>query len=254
MRLTGKQALVTGAASGIGAATARRFAEEGAAVMLADLDAHGASAVAAAIKNNGGRAESMALDVRDDGMVEGMVAHTVEALGGLNVLVNNAGLPMVGPVETLSGEDWDLELDVNLKSVYRGAKAVWPLFRTQGGGVILSTASVAGLMGMPGQHSYSAAKAGVVMLTKCMALDGAKDGIRVNCVCPGFVETQMAADYFAAQDDPAAAKAAAAGAHPLGRLGSAGDIAAGFVFLASDDASWITGTALTIDGGLTAGG
>lgn len=253
MRLKGKSALITGAASGIGAATARRFAEEGAAVMLADLNADGAAKIADEINENGGRAESMAVDVRDDAMVAQTIGNAAEVLGGLNVLINNAGLPMVGPVETLSGEDWDLELDVNLKSVYRASKAVWPLFRVQGGGVILNTASVAGLMGMPGQHSYSAAKAGVVMLTKCMALDGAKVGIRVNCVCPGFVETQMAADYFAAQDDPAAAKVAMESAHPLGRLGQGADIAAGFVFLASDDASWITGTALTIDGGLTAG-
>ncbi|MBT6442931.1 MAG: SDR family NAD(P)-dependent oxidoreductase, partial [Alphaproteobacteria bacterium] len=170
MRLSGKRVLITGAASGIGEATARRFAAEGAAVMLADLNLDAAQAVADDIATGGAAiARAVAVDVTDDAQVALMIKVAIDALGGVDVIVNNAGIPMVGPVETLSGEDWDLELDVNLKSIYRTSKAIWPHFRAQGGGVILNTASVAGLVGMAGQHSYSVAKAGVVMLTKCMA-------------------------------------------------------------------------------------
>lgn len=253
MRLAGKRTIVTGAASGIGEATAKRFAAEGAEVVVADLDGDGAGRVAADIADAGGEAIGLMVDVTEDAQVSEMVQDALDALGGLDVIVNNAGIPMVGPVETLRSEDWDRELDVNLKSIYRTSKAVWPHFRAGGGGIILNTASVAGLVGMPGQHSYSAAKAGVVMLTKSMALDGAKDNIRVNCICPGFIETPMVLEYIDAQDDPAAVRVHVDKAHPLGRIGVPDDVAAGFVYLASDEAAWITGIALTIDGGLTSG-
>ena len=254
MRLSGKRVLITGAASGIGEATARRFAAEGAAVMLADLNLDAAQAVADDIATGGAAiARAVAVDVTDDAQVALMIKVAIDALGAVDIIVNNAGIPMVGPVETLSGEDWDLELDVNLKSIYRTSKAIWPHFRAQGGGVILNTASVAGLVGMAGQHSYSVAKAGVVMLTKCMALDGAPDRIRVNCICPGFVETPMATSYIEAQTDPAEARRQVEGLHPMGRIGAPDDIANGFLFLASDEAAWITGIALPVDGGWAAG-
>ena len=253
MRLAGKRALVTGGASGIGAATAERFAAEGAAVAIADLDGPGTDRQVAAIRTRGGDAVGIVADVGDDASVAAMTERAWEALGGVDILVNNAAIPMIGTVETLAADDWDRVLDLDLSSIYRASRAAWPRFVEAGGGTILNTASVAGIIGMAGQHGYSAAKAGVVMLTKCMALDGAAHGIRANCVCPGFVETPMVNDYFDAQDDPAASRAAVNAAHPLGRMGQPDEIAAAFLYLASDDARWITGTALVIDGGLTAG-
>ena len=253
MRLSGKRALVTGGASGIGAATAERFAAEGAAVAIADLDGPGTDRQVAAIRAHGGQAVGLVADVGDEASVTAMVDRAWEALGGVDILVNNAAIPMIGTVETLAGDDWDRVLDLDLSSIYRVSRAAWPRFVEAGGGTILNTASVAGVIGMAGQHGYSAAKAGVVMLTKCMALDGAAHGIRANCVCPGFVETPMANAYFDAQDDPEASKAAVNAAHPLGRMGQPDEIAAAFLYLASDEARWVTGTALVIDGGLTAG-
>ena len=249
MRLEGKKAVVTGAAAGIGRETARRFAEEGAQVVVSDIDA--AQAEVAAAEIDGGRA--IAADVTDQGQVDALIAQAIAAMGGLDILVNNAGIPMLGTVETLAEGDWDRELDVNLKSIYRTGRAVWPHFKDQGHGVILNTASIAGLTGSAGQASYGAAKAGVINLTRCMAIDGAHIPIRVNCICPGFIETPMLLDYLAGQDDPPAARAQVDAMHPLGGIGRPSDIAGGFVYLASDDAAWITGTALIIDGGLTAG-
>ncbi len=253
MRLAGKRALVTGAASGIGAATAERFAAEGAAVVIADLNGAGADEHAAAIRAQGGTAVGLTADVGDDASVAAMTERAWETLGGVDILVNNAAIPTIGTVETLAADEWDRVIDLDLSSIYRASRAIWPRFVEAGGGTILNTASVAGVIGMAGQHGYSAAKAGVVMLTKCIALDGAAHGIRANCVCPGFVETPMVNEYFDAQDDPAASRAAVNAAHPLGRMGQPDEIAAAFLYLASDEARWVTGTALVIDGGLTAG-
>ncbi|MBT3926832.1 MAG: SDR family oxidoreductase [Rhodospirillaceae bacterium] len=249
MRLKGKKAIITGAATGIGLETARRFAEEGAQVVLSDIDSAGVAAAAGEITG----AIAIAADVTDQGQVDALIAGAIEGLGGLDIFVNNAGIPMLGGVESLAEADWDREMDVNLKSIYRTGRAVWPHFKAQGGGVILNTASIAGLRGSAGQASYGAAKAGVVNLTRCMAIDGAQVPIRVNCICPGFIETPMVLAYLEGQDDPVASRAEVDALHPLGGIGRPGDIAAGFVYLASDEASWITGTALTIDGGLTAG-
>ena len=253
MRLAGKRALVTGGASGIGAATAERFAAEGAAVAIADLNGAGAESHAAAICDRGGTAVALAADVGDDTSVAAMTERAWKTLGGVDILVNNAAIPTIGTVETLASDEWDRVIDLDLSSIYRASRAIWPRFVEAGGGTILNTASVAGVIGMAGQHGYSTAKAGVVMLTKCMALDGAAQGIRANCVCPGFVETPMVNEYFDAQDDPAASRAAVNAAHPLGRMGQPDEIASAFLYLASDEARWVTGTALVIDGGLTAG-
>ena len=249
MRLKGKKAIITGAATGIGLETARRFAEEGAQVVLSDIDSAGVAAAAGEITG----AIAIAADVTDQGQVDALIAGAIEGLGGLDIFVNNAGIPMLGGVESLAEADWDREMDVNLKSIYRTGRAVWPHFKAQGGGVILNTASIAGLRGSAGQASYGAAKAGVINLTRCMAIDGAQVPIRVNCICPGFIETPMVLAYLEGQDDPVASRAEVDALHPLGGIGRPGVISAGFVYLASDVACWITGTALTIDGGLTAG-
>ena len=248
-RLDGKVVLITGGARGQGAAEGSLFVAEGARVVLSDIDSRAIEAAAAEIDG----ALAIAADVTDQGQVDGLVAQAISAMGGLDILVNNAGIPMLGGVETLAEADWDRELDVNLKSVYRTGRAVWSHFKAQGNGVILNTASIAGLTGSAGQASYGAAKAGVINLTRCMAIDGAGIPIRVNCICPGFIETPMLMDYLAGQDDPAAARAQVDAMHPLGGIGRPADIAGGFVYLASDEAVWITGTELTIDGGLTAG-
>ena len=249
MRLKGRKAIITGAAAGIGFETARRFAAEGAQVVLSDIDSMAVDAAAGEIVG----AIAIAADVTDQGQIDRMISGAIEAFGGLDIIVNNAGIPMLGTVETLAEADWDREIDVNLKSIYRTGRAVWPHFKSQGGGVILNTASIAGLLGSPGQASYGAAKAGVINLTRCMAIDGAAIPIRVNCICPGFIETPMVLAYLAGQDDPAASRAEVDAMHPLGGIGRPADIANGFVYLASDEASWVTGTVLTIDGGLTAG-
>jgi NAD(P)-dependent dehydrogenase (short-subunit alcohol dehydrogenase family) len=234
-RLEGKRAFVTGGAAGIGAATVARFRAEGARVVVADLE--------------GGDVEC---DVRSGASVEAAVATAADLLGGLDTVVCNAGRPVLGALHELDEAEWDDGLATNLKSIYLCARASWP-FLTESAGTILITASVVGLMGSGGQAAYCASKAGAVMLAKCLALDGAKAGIRASCVCPGFVETPMLERFLAGQPDPVAARTAATGLHPLGRLGLPADVADAFVYLASDEAAWVTGAALVVDGGLTSG-
>ena len=253
MRLAGKNAIVTGAASGIGRETARRFAEEGAAVVCADLDESGVGTLCAEIAVQGGTALPLRVDITSEGDVVRLVEAALAARGTIEVLVNNAGVTILGGVAELSETAWRREIDINLTGAWRVSKALWPCFAARGGGAILSTASIAGVVAAPKDAAYVASKAGLIMLTRCMALDGASVGIRANCVCPGFVDTPMFEGFLAEQPAPAAARARAATRTPLGRIGTPRDVADGFVYLASDDAAWITGTALVIDGGLTAG-
>ena len=248
-RLAGARVLVTGAASGIGRSIAARCAQEGARVALLDLDGGAAQAACAAA----GGAAWLAADVTDADAVAAAVEEARDALGGLDGIVNNAGIPMVGRVDELAEADWDRVLAVDLKAVYLVSRAVWPLLVAGGGGSIANTGSIAGMWATEAQPAYAAAKAATIMLTKCMALDGARDGIRVNCVSPGFVRTPMLERFLADQDDPAALDAAISVRHPLGRLGEPLDIAEAFVYLLSAEARWVTGTNLVVDGGLTAG-
>jgi NAD(P)-dependent dehydrogenase (short-subunit alcohol dehydrogenase family) len=250
-RLDGRLALVTGAAAGIGREIAERFVAEGARVTLVDLDAEVVGAVAADLGRH--RAAAVAADVTDAAAVGAAVDGAVERWGRLDAVINNAGIPMVGAAHELGEAAFDRVLAVDLKSVYLVSRAAWPHLVAAGGGSIANTASVAGVVGTMGQAGYAAAKAAAIMLTKCMALDGARDGIRVNCVCPGFTATPMLERYLEAQDDPQAARDFAAGLHPLGRLGAPRDIADAFVFLTSGEARWVTGASLVVDGGLTAG-
>jgi NAD(P)-dependent dehydrogenase (short-subunit alcohol dehydrogenase family) len=249
MRLAGKACLVTGAGSGIGRATALRFAQEGGKVAAADVRVEAAEETAAEI---GGEAIAVQVDVTSADSVAACVDHVVGAFGALDVVVNNAGVTIVGAAHDIDESDWDRELATNLKSVYLVSKSAWPRL-VEARGSIVNTASIAGLWAIPADAAYCASKAGVVMLTKCMALDGANDGVRVNCVCPGYTQTPMIEGYFSDQPDPEEARTFATRLHPLGRLGDPRDIADAMVYLASDEAGWVTGTALVVDGGLTSG-
>ncbi|WP_214104355.1 SDR family NAD(P)-dependent oxidoreductase [Acrocarpospora catenulata] len=251
-RFAGQVALVTGAGRGIGQETAFRFAAAGAKVAAVDLDQATAEETAGAIRADGGEAVGLAGDVLSSASVTAFVAEAVRLLGPVSVLVNNAG-GGAGFTMDSPEQEWDRQLDLNLKSAYLVAKAVWPVMRENGGGVILNASSVAGRWAMPGLTAYSVAKAGIVMLTKSLALEGAPYGIRVNCVVPGNVLTPALRAFFDSQDDPDAAYAAAAKAAAVGRLGEGQDIADAYLYLASPEASWVTGTDLLIDGGFTLG-
>ncbi len=252
-RLEGKVAVITGAASGIGAATAVRFCQEGAAVVVADLNEAGGQAVVAQGTGAGGRACFQRTDVTDEGDVRGLMDRALEEYGRLDVVFNNAGLGgAIGPIEELAVEDWDRTQAVLLRGVFLGIKHAVPLLRRNGGGSILSTASVAGLRGGAGPHAYSAAKAAVINLTRSVAIEVAKDRIRVNCICPGGINTPLISTRIPGGEGVAAQLLATI--QPLPRSGTPEDIAGMALYLASDEAGFVTGAAMVVDGGFTAGG
>jgi len=254
MRLKDKVALVTGAASGIGRATAALFGQEGAKVMCADLDAAGAEHVARQIADGGGEAASTQADVSQAADVERMVKETVERWGRLDVLVNNAGIYFILPLTQVPEEEWDRLININLKGVYLGCKYAIPRMVGQGKGAIVNTASIAGLRGSANWTTYCASKGGVVQLTKALAMEVARLNVRVNCVCPGIIDTGMfdqAVDLVAVNREELATTIGEA--HPMGRIGRPEEVAAAILFLASEEASFITGVPLSVDGGLWAG-
>ena len=254
MRFQDKVVVVTGAGSGIGRATALAFGREGAKVVAADVDIPSAQAAVDQIKAAGGQAESLQVDVSVAADVERMVTTTTERLGRLDVLVNNAGVFFQLPVVQVPEEQWDWLMGINLRGVYLGCKYVVPQMIRQGKGAIVNTASIAGLRGFGGYGTYGAAKGGVVQLTKALAVEVARVGIRVNCVCPGIIETAMLDQGVAQMGlDKTAFVQLAGAAHPMGRIGRPEEVAAAILFLASDEASFITGIALSVDGGLWAG-
>jgi NAD(P)-dependent dehydrogenase (short-subunit alcohol dehydrogenase family) len=252
MRFSDKVALVTGAAAGIGAATARAFAAEGAAVAAVDLSPDGAQTIAGAIESAGGRAIGINADVGRGADAARAVAECVETLGGLDVLVNNAGVVRYGELPDLSEQDWDLMLDTNLKGPFLMAKHAIPAMRERGGGAIVNLASVQAVVSQPLVAAYAASKGGVVSLTRTMAIDHAKDGIRVNSVLPGSVRTPMlryGAGLFE-PGDPEGAIEAWGHTHPIDRVIEPEEVARVILFLASDDAAVITGAPHFVDGGL----
>lgn len=252
-RLENRIALITGAASGIGEATARLFAAEGARVALADMQDDRGRAVAKEITDGGGTAHYLHVDVSASEDVAGMVQETVDHFGGLDILYNNAGLARGGSIVDVAEDDWDLVINTDLKSIYLGCKYAIPRMRERGGAII-STASVAGLRGSPALHAYSAAKAGVINLTRSIASEVGQYNIRVNCVCPGIIETPIWGALGQLPPPQRAEMFRRMGEGVLlGRTGKPEDIARAVLFLASDDASYITGEALVVDGGLTAG-
>jgi meso-butanediol dehydrogenase / (S,S)-butanediol dehydrogenase / diacetyl reductase len=252
--LKGKVALITGAGNGIGAATARAFGAEGAAVAVVDLDQSAAEAVAKQIVSDGGSAIGLAGDVRDAAAAERLVADTVSGLGGLDILFNNAGIIRYGEVPDFSEQDWDAVIGTNLKAPFLMAKYAIPAMRMRGGGAVVNTASVQAFATQSTVAAYSASKGGIVALTMTMALDHAKDHIRVNCIAPGSVRTPMlesAARTFY-PDDPEEGLREFGRAHPIGFLTEPEDVANLVLFLASDKARTITGACYQVDGGLLA--
>ncbi|HEX4979721.1 MAG TPA: SDR family NAD(P)-dependent oxidoreductase [Acidimicrobiales bacterium] len=249
MRFAGKVAIVTGAGSGIGEAAARLFAREGARVVVADVSRRKAQATAAAILDGGGEALGVEVDVRSSDGCEAMVAAAVDTWGRLDVLYNNAGTTRPGSAPDLSEDDWDLVLDTNLKAVWLGCKFAIPEMRKVGGGAIVNTASVEGLVGDRASVAYCASKAGVVNLTRCIAVDHAHENIRANCVCPGVIGTPPILRWLVPDE---ATRDDLGRRHPLGRLGTPEEVAAVALFLASDEASFLTGAAVPVDGGLIA--
>jgi len=246
--------VVTGSGSGIGKATALAFGREGAKVVAADVDIASAQTTVEQIKSAGGEAESLQVDVSVAADVERMVSTTAERLGRLDVLVNNAGIFFMLPLTQVPEDQWDRLMSINLKGVYLGCKHAIPQMIRQGQGAIVNTASVAGLRGFAAFDTYCAAKGGVVQLTKALAVEFARMGVRVNCVCPGIIDTALLDRAVADRGlDKAAFVQMAGAAHPMGRIGRAEEVAAAILFLASDEASFITGVALPVDGGIWAG-
>ncbi len=244
-RLAGKVAVVTGASRGIGRAVALRFAEEGAAVVAGSrtplpYEREGVSWVET--------------DVADPEQARRLMDAAAERHGCLDVLVNNAGVDCEGSVETTSIEDWDLVFAVNVRGTFLCARYAIPYLRRSGGGSIVNLSSISGFVADPEYAAYCASKGAVINLTRSIAYDVGKDGIRCNCICPGYILTDMLDGWFDAQPDPAATRASAIARHPIGRMGQPGDIAALALWLASDEASFASGQVYVHDGGLTAGG
>ena len=251
-RLDGKVAVITGAASGIGRGAAIRFAGEGAAVVVTDLNIEGGEATVRDCKENGGRAVFQKVDVESEEDIKSAIARAVKEFGKLTTIFNNAGLGgAVGTIEEVTSENWDRTLRVLLRAVFLGMKYSVPEMRKAGGGSIISTASVAGLGGGRGPHAYSAAKAAVINLTRSVSLEVGKDKIRVNCICPGLINTPLVNKRIPGGEQTVSQLMSNIQSIP--RVGNPDDIANMALFLASDESEWITGTAMVVDGGAIAG-
>ncbi len=255
MDFQAKVAIVTGGAQGIGRATALALAREGATVLIADRDGPAARTLAEGITSWGGTALAIVGDVSDEADAARIAAEAVSRFGGIDVLVNNAGIQSPGSVESTPLEIWNATLAVNLTGVYLVSRFVLPELRRRGGGTIVNVASLHGLLTEPGWAAYAASKGGVIALTRSMALDYAAEGIRVNCVCPGAIDTSLlrAAAALESRQQTDAVLKQWAEAQPVGRLGTPEEVADLILFLAGPRSSFITGSVYTVDGGLGAG-
>ena len=248
MRLEGKVALISGGARGMGAAEARLFASEGAKVVLGDVLESEGQQVEAEIAEAGGEAVFVHLDVTSEDDWQQAVDTAIERYGGLHILVNNAGIWNGGNVETQTIDGWDRIMDINAKGVFLGTRAAIPAMRESGSGSIVNISSVAGIIGSIGATAYNASKGAVRLLTKSTAVQYAAEGIRCNSVHPGPIETQMIREVYPDKET----RNSRVSAIPMGRMGEMDDVAKGVLFLASDEASYMTGSELVIDGGATA--
>jgi 3-oxoacyl-[acyl-carrier protein] reductase len=251
MKLKGKVAIITGASRGIGKGIARRYAREGAAVVLASRSLNLLMAMAQEIKEEGGQALALEVDVSQYASVAKMVEKTVEYFGQLNILVNNAGIAMVAPSEELSYAEWQRALDTDLSGVFYGCQCAARQMIRQGGGSIINITSVYGLVAAPGRAAYCASKAACNMLTKVLAIEWAKKNIRVNAIAPGYIRTELVQTLI---DKGLLPVGAIEKRTPLGRIGEVEDILAIAVYLASDESSFMTGSVINIDGGWEAYG
>jgi NAD(P)-dependent dehydrogenase (short-subunit alcohol dehydrogenase family) len=243
---------VTGAASGIGRAAAVEFGREGARVIAADIDQAGARGAARDITAAGGTAIAVQVDVALPDSVQALESETLRAFSRVDVLMNNAAIQINKTVEETTVEEWNREFAVNVGGVFLCSKYFLPHLRKTRG-VIINMSSVNGFFVEPICAGYCATKAAIIGLTKAMAIDHGKDGVRVNCICPGYIDAGLAESYFQAQPDPAAARAAAGALHALGRIGRPEEVARAAIFLASEDASFMTGASVVVDGGFGSG-
>ena len=250
MTLSGKTVIVTGAGSGIGFAATQRFAADGATVIMADV--RDASEEAARLAGAGHDVRFVATDVSREAEVQALIDGVVSLNGGVDVLVNNAGIVLARTVPDTTLDEWDRLLDVNLKGVFLCSRAVIPVMRQQSRGVIVNVASEQGLVGTATNAAYTATKGGVIQLTKSMAIDHGEEGIRINCVAPGPVNTPMIDAFLASVEDPHEELRGFVDATILKRLGRPEEIANVIAFLASDESSYMTGSVVVVDGGLTA--
>jgi NAD(P)-dependent dehydrogenase (short-subunit alcohol dehydrogenase family) len=251
-RLSGKVALITGGGTGIGRATALAFAREDASVAVAGRRLEKLKEVVGEIEKQGGKAIALECDVTRSAQVERTVEETAKRFGKLNVLVNNAGMVHVSTVESISEEEWDRVMTVNVKGPFLMSRAALKEFRKAGGGAIVNIGSVLGLVAMRDRAAYATSKGGVTMLTKAMAVDHAHENVRVNCICPSIVETDLVKGLFDDSEQGQRLRKSRMGTIPLGRFGKPMDVAELAVFLASEESSWLTGVAIPLDGGLTA--
>jgi NAD(P)-dependent dehydrogenase (short-subunit alcohol dehydrogenase family) len=249
-KLDGRTAIITGAGRGIGEAIALRFADEGANVVLAQRSKHEGERVAATINSRGGNACAIVTNVTDAKSVQAMVDSTVAWQGRVDVLCNNAGVGLVASLTETSEEEWDSVMDPNVRGVFLCTKYSLGPMLDQGRGSVINIASVASYVGFPRDAAYCVSKGAVLMLTRQAAVDYSRLGVRVNAICPGFIETPMLQQYCSAQPDPGATLAEVVAMHPIGRLGTPDDVARAAVYFASDDSSWVTGASLAVDGGL----
>ena len=246
-RLEGRRAIVTGGGAGIGRAIAERFAREGARVLVADVDGEAAESVASDLG-----LEAQRVDVTDASQVAALVERAVEAFGGLDTIVNNAGIGVAATAPETSEDDWQRVLDVCLKGTFLGMKYAIPVIRDAGGGSVINMASVAALVGVKDRAAYSAAKGGVIALTRAAAIDHVEEGVRINCIAPGTVDTPWVGRITAGYDDPAETRRSMEARQPHGRFVTAEEIAAMAAYLASDEAGSVIGAVMIVDGGMSA--
>lgn len=252
MKLQDRSVVITGGGSGIGRACALKFSAEGANVVIADINEEGAAATASRILASGGKSIAVRTNVAEPGSVASLVEKTIRQYGQIHALINSAAIQINKTIEDTSLEEWNAQMAINVGGIFLCSKLFLPHLKATRGSIV-SLSSVNGYFAEPSCAGYCATKAAIIGLTKAMAIDHGHEGIRVNCICPGYIDTGLAEGYFQSQSDPAKARSEAGKLHALWRIGKAEEVAQVAVFLASDDASFVTGSAYVVDGGFGSG-